>query len=195
MKIINRVILMFLFVQHPLMGSSQTIPLSPDSTKTTAADSEKDSLGQAADTIRLVRGVPGMVYAVFSKDSIIDFGVLGYRIFKSKDPIEKNDRFNIGTNTVAFTAYIAAKLVEAGKIKWSTQLLSIFPEFGKKTRPVYKSIRFQDLLSSRTRIPPFMDMSDWFKIPNTKGEIIANDEHLPTGYCSKNRIWKISISR
>jgi len=184
---------MFLFVQHPLMGSSQTIPLSPDSTKTTAADSEKDSLGQAADTIRLagdyssygksvheaaesirlVRGVPGMVYAVFSKDSIIDFGVLGYRIFKSKDPIEKNDRFNIGTNTVAFTAYIAAKLVEAGKIKWSTQLLSIFPEFGKKTRPVYKSICFQDLLSSRTRIPPFMDMSDWFKIPNAKGDIIA----------------------
>lgn len=184
---------LLLFVQHPFEGSSQTLPPATDSTKTTPADSEKDSPGlagdsmrlaegnpsnsrsvhESAESIRIVRGVPGMAYAVFSKDSVIEFGVLGYRVFKSKDPIEKNDRFNIGTNTAAFTAYIAAKLVAAGKIKWSTQLLSIFPEFTKKTLPVYKSIRFQDLLSSRTRIPAFMDMSDWFKIPDTKGDIIA----------------------
>ena len=90
------------------------------------------SVHEAAESIRIVRGVPGMVYAVFSKDSILDFAVLGYRVFKSKDPIEKNDRFNIGTNTAAITAYIAAKLVESGKIKWNTQLLLFFPNSVKK---------------------------------------------------------------
>jgi D-alanyl-D-alanine carboxypeptidase len=99
--------------------------------------------------------------------------VIVYRVFKSKDLIEKNDRFNIGTNTAAFTAYIAAKLVEAGKIKWNTKLLVIFPEFSKKTLPVYKSIRFQDLLASRTRVPAFMEMSDWFKIPDSRGDIVS----------------------
>ena len=114
-----------------------------------------------------------MAYAVFSKDSIIEFQVLGYRVFKKKDPIERYDRFNIGTNTAAITAYIAARLVESGKIKWTTQLLEIFPGFRKTTLPVYKYIRFGDLLSSRTRLPSFMEMRDWFKIPDTKGNIVS----------------------
>jgi CubicO group peptidase (beta-lactamase class C family) len=154
MKRNYRFLLLLLFIQHPITGSGQ-------------------SLRETADSIRVIRGVPGMAYAVFSADSIFDFQVLGYRVFKSKDTIEKNDRFNIGTNTAAFTAYIAAKLVEAGKIEWTTKLLEIFPGFSKKTLPVYKSIRFQDLLSSRTRLQPFMEMSAWFKIPDIKGDIVA----------------------
>jgi D-alanyl-D-alanine carboxypeptidase len=154
MNRIFRVFFLILFVQSPSSGSGQ-------------------SLREAADSIRINRGVPGMAYAVFSKDSLIDFQVCGYRVFKSKDSIERNDRFNIGTNTTAFTAYIAAKLVEAGKIKWSTQLLQIFPQFSDKTLPVYKSISFQDLLSSRTRLQPFMERSDWLKIPDTKGDIVT----------------------
>jgi D-alanyl-D-alanine carboxypeptidase len=154
MKRICPVLFLFLFLQHPFSGNGQ-------------------SLRETADSIRVIRGVPGMAYAIFSKDSIIDFQVLGYRVFKLKDSIERNDRFNIGTNTAAITSYIAARLVEAGKIKWSTKLLRIYPEFSKKTFPVYKSISFQDLLSSRTRLQPFMEMSDWFKIPDTRGNIIT----------------------
>ena len=146
-----------------------------DSTLTVTREtgSKPPSLLEAAESIRITRGVPGMAYAVFSNDSIIDFQVIGYRVFKSKDGIERNDRFNIGTNTAAITAYIAARLVETGKIKWATKLLEVFPEFSSKTMPVYKSIQFQDLLSSRTRIQAFMEMSEWFKIPETKGNIIS----------------------
>jgi len=192
MKRICYVFLLLLFTLPPAEGNSQIIPPAPpDSTR--MVQREKDSLNQtpdsvsplsgnlsdstpvyeSAESIRLVRGVPGMVYAVFSKDSIIDFGVLGYRVFKSKDRIKKNDFFNIGTNTAAFTAYVAARLVNAGKIKWNTKLLAVYPELSKKILPVYKSISFQDLLSSRTRIQPFMEMSDWIKIPDMKGSIVA----------------------
>ncbi len=75
---------------------------------------------EEAENIREIRGVPGIAYAVFSKDSILEIQVSGYRVFKKKNLIEKKDRFNIGTNTAAFTAYIAARLVQAGKIKWNT---------------------------------------------------------------------------
>jgi len=174
--------LLLIFLLQPFLGNGQTIPDRADSNHAVHPDSiivEKkevvveETLKQKAESIRIIRGVPGMVYAVFSKDSIIDFQVLGYRVFKMKDHIEINDRFNIGTNTAAFTAYIAAKLVDAKKIKWNTPLLKIFPEFNKKTFPVYKTITLQDLLSSRTRIPPFMEISEWFKIPNYPGNIIA----------------------
>jgi D-alanyl-D-alanine carboxypeptidase len=172
--------LFLLFYLQPFLVSGQITPVV-DSNQSSHADKilfqtqpdtiATQSLKEEAETIRKIRGVPGMAYAVFSKERIIDFQVLGYRVFKMKDHIDINDRFNIGTNTAAFTAYIAAKLVEAGKIKWNTPLLKIFPEFSKKTFPVYKTITFQDLLSSRTRIPPFMDMSEWFKIPNYPGNI------------------------
>lgn len=148
-----RVLLLLLFLRQPVAGDAQ-------------------SLHEMADSVRLVRGVPGIVYAVFSKDSILEFQTLGYRVFKLKDPIERNDRFNIGTNTAAFTAYIAAKLVESGKIKWSTKLLQIFPEFKLKTFPVYQSITLQDLVASRSRVQPYNDISDWYKMPDFKGNII-----------------------
>ena len=55
----------------------------------------------------------------FQKTALWNSRYLGYRVFKKKNPIERNDRFNIGTNTAAITAYIAARLVQAGKIKWT----------------------------------------------------------------------------
>jgi D-alanyl-D-alanine carboxypeptidase len=174
MKRIRRVLLLILFIRHPFSGTGQTITETTDSSQVVPRDTVKSqTLRESAESIRMVRGVPGMVYAVFSKDSIFEFQVLGYRVFKQKDPIEKYDRFNIGTNTAAMTAYIAARLVETGKIKWTTPLLELFPGFRKIALPVYKSIRFQDLLSSRTRIQPFMEMSEWFKIPETKGNIVS----------------------
>jgi CubicO group peptidase (beta-lactamase class C family) len=130
------------------------------------------SLRESADSIRNIRGVPGLVYAVFSTDSILESEAMGYRVFKQKDHIQITDRFNIGTNTAAFTAYIAAKLVQAGKIKWSTHLTDVFPEIKSKILQVYTSITLQDLLNSRTRLPAFTDLNDWTHIPEFKGNII-----------------------
>jgi len=174
MKKIRRILFLVLLANHPIAGGAQTVTETPDSVQASPPDSVNSrTILEAAESIRIVRGVPGIAYAVFSKDSIIDFQVLGYRVFKRKDTIERFDRFNIGTNTAAITAYIAARLVESGKIKWSTQLLDVFPDFRKKTLPVYKSIRFEDLLSSRTRLPAFTEMKEWFKIPETKGNIVS----------------------
>ncbi len=193
MKRIFRALILLPFILHPYSGGCQNPPESSDSLTVITGSSENDSLSQSSDSIkpnpdpsavskelreeaesiREARGVPGMVYAVFSKDSIIEFQTLGYRVFKAKDPIQKNDRFNIGTNSAAFTAFIAAMLVDEGRINWTTPLLKIYPEFSKKTLPVYKSITLQDLVSSRSRIPPFMTIDDWFKIPNYPGTIAA----------------------
>ena len=94
------------------------------------------SLGQAflfqADSIRQERGIPGIAYAVFTDDSVLDEGVAGYRKFKSKDNLRINDRFNIGTNASAFTCFIAARLIDHGKISLDTKLLDLYPEFRKK---------------------------------------------------------------
>src|SRR6476646_3149592 len=107
MKRYSPVLMLLVLFQIPLSGTAQTLEEGPDTLQVILSDTPRtQSLREAAESIRLIRGVPGMVYAVFSKDSIIDFAALGYRAFKSKARIEKYDRFNIGTNTAAFTAYI-----------------------------------------------------------------------------------------
>src|SRR5450755_516286 len=113
MKRFCRVLILLAFIHQSFWGNSQ-------------------ALRESADSIRIIRGVPGMVYAVFSTDSILESEALGYRAFKQKDLIQITDRFNIGTNTAAFTAFIAAKLVQAGKIKWTTRLIDVFPEIKSK---------------------------------------------------------------
>src|SRR5450631_1651268 len=148
MKRIFRILFLLPFILNPYSGGCQTPTESSDTLAVITADAENDSLSHASDSIKLnpdpsavskelhdeaesirqARGVPGMVYAVFSKDSIIEFQTLGYRVFKAKDPIQKNDRFNIGTNSAAFTAFIAAMLVDEGRINWTTPLLKIYPE-------------------------------------------------------------------
>jgi CubicO group peptidase (beta-lactamase class C family) len=125
-----------------------------------------------ADSIRTIRGIPGMVYAVFTSDSILDAGATGYRKFKTKDSLRITDRFNIGTNTTAFTAFVAARMVENRKIKYTTKLIDLFPEFKKKALPVYQSITLGELLSSRTRIQPFTEFEDWEHIPEVPGNNI-----------------------
>ena len=154
MKRFCRVLILLAFIHQSFWGNSQ-------------------ALRESADSIRIIRGVPGMVYAVFSTDSILESEALGYRAFKQKDLIQITDRFNIGTNTAAFTAFIAAKLVQAGKIKWTTRLIDVFPEIKSKIFPVYTSITLQDLLNSRTRIQPFNELHDWTTIPEFKGNISA----------------------
>jgi CubicO group peptidase (beta-lactamase class C family) len=135
-----------------------------------------------ADSVRLTRRIPGMVYAVFTSDSILEIGAVGYKKYRTKDSIHINDRFDIGTNTAAFTSYIAAMMVQAGKIKWNSKLLDIFPEFKKQTLPVYENITLSELLSNQTRLPPYSEIDDWYKIPMLEGTTMSAKRRKFTQY-------------
>src|SRR5664279_1738375 len=103
MKRLTR-ILFFLFIVRPFFGYGQNTtdsagmsPLLLPDTVNSQMPAERFTnltLKESAESIRKIRGAPGIVYAVFTKDSIIDFQVLGNRVFKIKDPIQKNDLFN-----------------------------------------------------------------------------------------------------
>jgi CubicO group peptidase (beta-lactamase class C family) len=114
-----------------------------------------------ADSIRKYRGVPGLVYAVFNASEVLDMGASGMREFRKKDSIRLSDRFYIGTNTTAFTSYLAARLAETGKIGWSTSLIKAIPELNGKTMKLYHKVTLLQLLSQRSGIKPFAEPDDW----------------------------------
>lgn len=124
-----------------------------------------------ADSIRLKRRIPALVYAVVSTDSVLEMGGVGYKRFKVKDTIDLKNRFHLGSATSSITSFIASQLVANKELIWQTKLLKVFPEFAKKCRPEFKNITFADLLSQRAGLLPVNTKEDFYNIPVfSKGE-------------------------
>ena len=125
----------------------------------------KDASSQAfikvADSLRRMRNIPGMVYAVFSSDSVFDIGASGIKKIKTKAQVTTQNRFMIGSNTSTFTAYIAQKLVDAKKISWNTTLISVLPELNGKTMKLYHRFTLEHFLTGRAGIRPFTELKDY----------------------------------
>ncbi len=112
-------------------------------------------MSKTIDSIRKYRNVPGMIYAVFSTDAILDSGCSGVKRIRVKDPVRWNNRFMPGSNTIIATSYVAAKMVEEGKIQWNTTIGKLFPEWDGKIMKVYARLTLKQLLSQRGGFPPY----------------------------------------
>lgn len=131
------------------------------------------SARQIADSIRLKRRVPALVYAVISSDSIYELGGVGYKEFRTKDSISLSNRFHIGSATAAFTSFIAANLVAKGKILYNTKITKLFPEIAAKCRPEYKNITLVELLSQQAGVLPLNSYLELHKVPTFQGKPVA----------------------
>lgn len=109
------------------------------------------SIRATADSIRRHYHIPELAYAVVQADTVLTMEVLGFKRQGSAAPAALLDRFHIGSNTKAITAFIAARLVAQQRISWKTTFFSLFPEL-KKTN---KDFTLEDLLSFRAALPPY----------------------------------------
>ncbi len=123
---------------------------------------------QFADSIRKAYNIPEISYAVIDSKSTLEIAALGRHSIDLPDTATLNDRFHLGSNTKAMTAFIIAKYVEKGKLQWTTKFFDIFPEWKSKSKPEYRNITLQDLLSHRAGIQPFQGEGDP-QIPDFKG--------------------------
>lgn len=123
---------------------------------------------QFADSIRRVHGIPELSYAVVDIKATLEIAALGKHSINLPDTATLKDRFHIGSNTKAMTAFMIAKYVEMGKLQWSTKFFELFPEWKTKSNKAYSSITLQDLLSHKAGVQPFQGENDP-TIPDFKG--------------------------
>lgn len=123
---------------------------------------------QFADSIRNLYNIPEISYAVIDSKTTLEIAALGKHSINLPDTATLNDRFHIGSNTKAMTAFIIAKYVENGKLKWTTKFFDLFPNWKEKSKSEYVNITLQDLLSHQAGIQPFQGEDDP-KIPDFKG--------------------------
>lgn len=122
------------------------------------------NINAIADSIRHSSSIPALGYAVFRSDTILELEVLGVRRSDRGERADRASRFHLGSNTKAITAFIAAKLVEEGKIHWSTRFFDLCPELEADARADYAAITLQDLLAHRAGVEAFTDGKEFKKL-------------------------------
>lgn len=80
----------------------------------------------------------------------------GDRSTEENIPVTTEDQWHWGSITKSMTATVAARLVEAGKVKWTSTVGEVLGAKGK-TRDEYKSVTLLHLLSHRAGLQPNLD--------------------------------------
>ncbi|MBX2814854.1 MAG: beta-lactamase family protein [Saprospiraceae bacterium] len=117
--------------------------------------SNEESIVRRAEQLRVQNNIPGMAVAVVMPDTILELFVLGYRQKGKRSKVEIGDRFHIGSNTKAMTAFVAATLVEKKMIDWSTRFIELYPDWKAEIDSLYWTVTLGDLLGHRGKIQRF----------------------------------------
>ncbi len=97
----------------------------------------------------------GIGAIVFRSHTSVGVATAGVKRQGESTPLESTDLFHLGSNTKAITATMIARLIEAGKLSWTTTALETFPELNKTMQPAFRHITIEQLLSHHAGIPPF----------------------------------------
>ena len=124
---------------------------------------------KTATEIIVKDSIPAMAYAIVSVDEI-KYDVAGIRkISDINNKAKKSDYFHLGSNSKAITGFVAAYLVESGKINWNTKFFDLFPNLLVESNSAYQDITLLDLLSHRAKINAFTSGNDFLNLPEFKG--------------------------
>lgn len=98
--------------------------------------------------------IPGLAAAILHNNNIY-YGVGGTISNKSKELITPKTLFHIGSNTKAFTSFLAFQAIEKGNLSLETSFFSLFPELKSDANSAYHSITLKELLSHNAQVQPF----------------------------------------
>ncbi len=114
----------------------------------TAVVAQAEPADVSADLARFMQDgkIPGLAAAAVLNGQIIAAGAAGMR--KTGDPtrVTVNDIFHLGSCTKSMTGTLAAMLVADGKIKWTSTVAEIFPDF--TIHPGFKSATLLQMTSN-----------------------------------------------
>ena len=149
------------------------------------------TVARQIDSMRIVYNFPSIAYGVIRNDSVIVLNTVGYRDIQTKDKAQPTDYFHIGSNTKAFTGFLAAKIVEDNLIKWDTKFFDLYPELKSESNPAYYEMNLKQLLSHRARLINFNQNSEVYPIIDKYEKNISDTLSLPRKrYCLTKEVLK-----
>lgn len=126
-----------------------------------------------SDSIRIANKIPAIGYAVVSSDSILEIVVVGALRAGGLNEATELHPFRLGSNTKAITGFIAALMVQEGKIQWDTRFFELFPDWKKQSNAAYHELTLLNLLSFRNWLPMWTYTFDKPNPRKIKGDAIT----------------------
>jgi CubicO group peptidase (beta-lactamase class C family) len=99
--------------------------------------------------------VPGMAIGIVQDGKLIFAKGFGVKTLGGNDPVTENTVFQIGSTSKAFTATLAAMLVDEGKFNWEDKVIDHAPDFMMYDPWVTREFQIVDLMSQHSGMPGY----------------------------------------
>jgi len=105
--------------------------------------------------------VPGAAVAIVQKDKVVYRKGFGVKTLGNADKVSPETMFMIGSTTKPLTTLMLAKLVEMDKLKWSTPVKTVLPEFELADKTITPKVLMKHTACACTGMPR-RDMEEVF---------------------------------
>jgi CubicO group peptidase (beta-lactamase class C family) len=139
MKVLNSVIIMWIFLFATTACLSQPVT-------TLSREPQMNEIEQKIKTLQNQSAMPGLQIVVSEDEKTIFEYTNGIRAEGQAVPITSNDKWHIGSCTKPMTAFLIGRLIDEGKLNWTTRLEEVVPR-DYQLAPSAAVITIEQLLS------------------------------------------------
>ena len=125
---------------------------------------------QVVDSLLQAHHLPALAAAIIEPGRI-RYAVGGRRQLGQPALAQLTDYWHLGSNTKGITSFVAARLVERGKLRWDTKLLDLVPELRGHVLPAYEAATLGTLLTHRAGVRPYNTGTEISALPAFTGNI------------------------
>lgn len=150
-----------------------------------SSTSHAASLVQKSADTAVASGLAGVALVHLTADDATQ-AFAGLREVGAKAPIQAGDAFMIGSTTKAMTAALAGRLVEQGRIAWTTSLAEALPDRAAGMLPAYRTVTLDQLLGHRGGLMAFNNGEDALRFQAYLQTTLAP---LPTTLAGRERFF------
>lgn len=147
----------------------------------------RDSLDNYVARAMKAWQLPGLALAVVKDGQVVYMKGYGVRSLRSRQPVDENTLFMIGSNTKAFTATVLTNLAYEGKLSLEDRVTKWMPGFKLSDPFATEDIRVRDLLGHHIGVQTFQGDFTYWTSNLSRSEVIRHFGRIPLTYPFRTR--------
>ncbi len=149
-RIIAVLLVWFIFIAGVAFAQDEITKPSDENLKKILADFDQYAAKARADW-----KIPGMAIGIVQDGKLIFARGFGVKTVGGNDPVTPKTVFQIGSTSKAFTATLAAMMVDEGKLKWDDKVIDHLSDFRMYDPWVTREFQVFDLMSQHSGMPAY----------------------------------------
>jgi len=170
------------FMKNILLALLMVASLKAFSQGDTIPSFVKDSLDIYVNRALIDWQIPGIAVCIVKNEKIVMMKGYGVRDYDTKEKVDENTLFMIGSNTKAFTATALAMLDADKKISLDDNVTKWIPEFKLDNKSAGEQAIIRDLLCHRIGFRTFQGDFTYWTSNLTRREVIEKMSHIKAVY-------------